>query len=501
MNCTTCQELLVAYAEGLVDDDQKNAIENHLADCDVCRQEFESIQTLQNHLVTQGQAVGQDDLETAVLGAIVREQKQRFQGAQKASLGLRLRRTLMSHPISKIAVAAVTVAAFVFGVTIWTQSSSVALADVLAKIETVAVYMFQTSSTVIGEPIKDMPSDMMGPGTVMVSQERGYAEKTITTRSDGDNPAEIAMESYILPEQNRAVMIHHQEKMYFEADFNQDMVHRQQGQRDARAIVKQVLKCDYESLGRKSIDGIDCEGFLTTDPTYGGGLFGEVRIELWVDVDTYLPVRLETKMQMQGDSRLHIINDNFQWDIEVDAREFEPIIPEGYTNPMSGPVEMPRFDEATLIKGLQFCIDLDSPSFPKDLSMQSGMGIMQHYQDKVMGFTELGDKEASKQALRDLVRKLIDYELPEGKPSQQQMTEMVTKLTQTVQGPSFVYATLVADGKDPAYYGDVVKPGDADLVLVRWREAENQYRVIFGNLHAETVDAATLAELEAALPK
>jgi hypothetical protein len=46
-----------------------------------------------------------------------------------------------------------------------------------------------------------------------------------------------------------------------------------------------------------------------------------------------------------------------------------------------------------------------------------------------------------------------------------------------------------------------MKPGDAALVLLRWQTAENEYRVIFGDLHALTVNADTLVKLEAALPK
>ena len=38
-------------------------------------------------------------------------------------------------------------------------------------------------------------------------------------------------------------------------------------------------------------------------------------------------------------------------------------------------------------------------------------------------------------------------------------------------------------------------------MLLRWKTGDNEYRVIFGDLHAETVDAETLARLEAALPK
>ena len=53
------------------------------------------------------------------------------------------------------------------------------------------------------------------------------------------------------------------------------------------------------------------------------------------------------------------------------------------------------------------------------------------------------------------------------------------------------------------YYGKTITPKDADKVLLRWNVSEkvsdNEYRVIFGDLHAETVDADVLAELEGAL--
>jgi hypothetical protein len=57
------------------------------------------------------------------------------------------------------------------------------------------------------------------------------------------------------------------------------------------------------------------------------------------------------------------------------------------------------------------------------------------------------------------------------------------------------------DKKDLAYYGNIVKPGETDKVLMRWKISDNEYRIIYCDLHAETVTKERLAELEAALPK
>jgi hypothetical protein len=63
------------------------------------------------------------------------------------------------------------------------------------------------------------------------------------------------------------------------------------------------------------------------------------------------------------------------------------------------------------------------------------------------------------------------------------------------------YTFLCGDRREPVYYGKVVKPGEADRILLRWRFTLNDYRVIYGDLHTETVSADWLAHLEATLPR
>jgi hypothetical protein len=59
--------------------------------------------------------------------------------------------------------------------------------------------------------------------------------------------------------------------------------------------------------------------------------------------------------------------------------------------------------------------------------------------------------------------------------------------------------------QEPAVAGSVeaveLASKDTGRVLLPWKVSESEYRVVFGDLHAETVTAEKLAELEAALPK
>ena len=74
-------------------------------------------------------------------------------------------------------------------------------------------------------------------------------------------------------------------------------------------------------------------------------------------------------------------------------------------------------------------------------------------------------------------------------------------ISMTIQVLAAFYIYLNQDKKDPAYYGDIVKPGDADNVLMRWKNSDKDYKVIFGDLKAETVTYETLVQLEKTLPK
>ena len=60
---------------------------------------------------------------------------------------------------------------------------------------------------------------------------------------------------------------------------------------------------------------------------------------------------------------------------------------------------------------------------------------------------------------------------------------------------------LAGQGAEPGYRGYGVTPSDAERPRMRWKGSDGQDRVIFGDLHAETVTAEVLAELEAALPQ
>jgi len=68
-------------------------------------------------------------------------------------------------------------------------------------------------------------------------------------------------------------------------------------------------------------------------------------------------------------------------------------------------------------------------------------------------------------------------------------------LENTIAAVGF-YSELRRNGKDVAYYGNVITSKEADSVLMRWDISDSEFRVIFGDLRTENINADLLAEIE-----
>ncbi len=93
-------------------------------------------------------------------------------------------------------------------------------------------------------------------------------------------------------------------------------------------MIKKILEFENTSLGRSTIDGIEVEGFRTTDPA---GPMGQAEVTIWVDVETKFPVRMEVRKDGENDTYMCMTFHDFEWDVQVDAAQFKPVIPDDYT--------------------------------------------------------------------------------------------------------------------------------------------------------------------------
>ena len=207
---------------------------------------------------------------------------------------------------------------------------------------------------------------------------------------------------------------------------------------------------------------------------------------MWVDVKTRLPVRYDftyAHFDQRGDKIIepeHFVMHDFQWDVPVDVAEFKPVIPDDYGSLV---VKYPAHStEETAIQGLKAWVELLG-KYPEELT------------DVDVTLLRLAEKSETPAALRlkEESKGLTDEEIIG--------SNNLVDFWMPIRGLAMFYDVLQSDKKNPAYYGKTVTPKDADKVLMRWKVSDSEYRVIYGDLHAETVTPEKLAELEAALPK
>jgi tetratricopeptide (TPR) repeat protein len=197
-----------------------------------------------------------------------------------------------------------------------------------------------------------------------------------------------------------------------------------------------------------------------------------------VDVEKWLPVRIEMDFKMNEQMQVKGVISDFQWDIPVDASDFEPVIPEDFTAFSTEAMKLPGMTEEDALEGLKFFAEIVG-RYPKKLNL---MNIMQE-------FSAIKDSENLTDAAMKLKEEMDRMQTDE---RTKQLTETMLK----VQSVGMFYMTLIQDKKEPAYYGESVTVQDADKVLLRWKISDDQYRVIFGDLSALDVSADELDELE-----
>jgi len=481
MNCAECKELLVASLEGLLDDSRSQAVEEHIKTCEICRAELKGLQTLRDRLIDNGGALGQGSVEDEVMNRILREQGARLKSAGQAGAGLRIRSLIMRSSVVKIAVAAAVVLVALGAWSIWSGTQSgVALADVLAKVEQIRAFMYRVDHHMKIAAQGESPGETDTEMTVLFAD--GYGMRVDASTPDPDTGQMMEEQLYLLPERKIMLRLTPTKKTYERVTLDDSMfeARRKEGN-DPRLMIRKMLECSYEDLGKTVLDGVEVRAFRTTDPAFTGGLSGG-DATLWVDVKTGLPFHVERKIKLNEQSEIRATQYDFQWDVPVSAAQFDPVIPPDFTPGLADGTKAPAFSERGAIEGLEFAIEFFG-KYPESLDPGE---LMRTFQTRKASLTPAA--------------KEFGEELAQAKSTEERIAK-VTETMKPLQSLLMFHLSLVAQKQEPAYYGNLVEPGDKAGVVLRWKLSDNEYRVIFGDLHAETVDAQTLATLEAAVPK
>jgi len=397
---------------------------------------------------------------------------------------------IMKSKITKLAAAAVILIGVLVLFLFNFGPGSIALADVYAKVQQAQAFMYRMNATMTNNKVQ---TEM--EVTFIISNQYGVKMESAVHMTDPN--LTVHQQIYVIPNEKTMMVISPDSKMYQlmkirdNTDNTGEPFERMKGLSDLREIFKELMTQQYTDLGCSEIDGITVQGFLITDQYHISDEAGESTTTLWVDVDTWLPVKYELNTT-HGEEESHIVMDQFRWDISVDANVFEYVIPDDYKemgkagtataiDPNS--IKMLEMNDQAAIKGLEAYKEFFS-QYPEKIDLMSLMKSLTNVGDPN---TELGKK-----LLEKIKRKMETVGLDQVKLQEFVIQDFVVP----IQSLGTFYMTLVQDKKDPAYYGAQVTPEDTDAVLMRWKADSGKYKVIFGDLSTVEMEYEDLIKIE-----
>ena len=365
MNCAECKEILVAYLEGLLTEDQKQAVTEHLKDCHSCQAELKQLTDLQERLVSNGKAVNQSDLENGVLNRIIREQSIRLKAAEKATASLKLRRLIMRSPVTRIAVAAaviiVAVVAFHYA-----GGPSITFADVVEPILTARTMIFDY---VVGD-------EQTGP--TMTDTISGQRIRRVLS-----NVPTMAM--IIDLDNSKMLVLDSAEKTAAYVDIAGQVGERHQNYVKALREIITKLRDNHQNLGEQELDGQKAVVFEVQGPNE--------HIKIWADPQTAVPIRIELTL-----GQMFTVLKNFQINPPVDDSLVSMEVPEDYTLAKAD-LDMRDVTEKDFIESLRVWAEvIEDGTFPDEIGSESAVKAVPVLGQKLMT-SGLSEEQATQMGL------------------------------------------------------------------------------------------------------
>lgn len=287
----------------------------------------EDIKRLVNKLNDTTSAEMDERVLTDVLEALAESKK------PSALTRPKMGRILMKSPITKLAAVVVIIVVVLIGINQFEVSTTgVAWGEVVRNVQSSPGFIYRMRQTRI---VKETGTEYKLNMKVYGSSEYGMRMDAYINPEDSNQTC-VSL-TYASLKEETLISILHASKAYTRQPLTSEQMAELE-RFDPKECFRRLLSVGYKKLGRKSIDGVEAEGVEITNPA-GACISSEVPIEvdslvaqLWVAVETGLPIFFESKtICNNGTKEFHTIQDEYQWNVELDADEFEPNIPADYT--------------------------------------------------------------------------------------------------------------------------------------------------------------------------
>jgi len=344
-----------------------------------------------------------------------------------------IRRIIMKSKITKLAAAAVIIAAILIGIHQFGGSvdvASVAFANVAHQLRNARTLTY-TIVTQVEDRTMRMEVAFKEPGHMRYSGERGIV-------------------SILDQTQNVCLVINPLKKEFIEIELSN--LPPEQSQVNLIEELRALPERADEVLGQRQMDGRMVQGFRVSEN-------GVDRI-VWIDTETSDLVRVEAELvNVPG---AYAVATDFKFDVDLDDSLFSLTPPEGYTR-QSIQFDMSEVTEQDLIKLLRFwATEAKDSLFPPSLNP-----------------IELAKAQRQMQK---------NGEFSQSREPEQQV---VQRSWEIMRGLKFVLQ--MQPENDWHYAGKDVKLGDADKAIFWYRpKGSETYRVIYGDLTVKDVASENL---------
>ena len=223
-------------------------------------------------------------------------------------------------------------------------------------------------------------------------------------------------------------------------------------------------KCTIDYLGEKEVEGAEAIGYVVHD-TYGDAT-------IWARSSDYLPIRVEWEGVNEWGYHVRAVMADFEFDVELDESLFSMEIPDEYESSKYA-VELAKPSEETFLNALQMWADFTGEAFPMDVDMRT-MEEFQNGYARTHGYTWEDFRDPNSGALSGLIAAGVKMQ----------------------QGVAFIRGLPATSGW--RYVGMGVESGDSKSEVFWYQpEGSGKYRVVYGDLHVEEVEAEELPDYEA----
>lgn len=413
-------------------------------------------------------------------------------------------RTIMRHKFLRYSVAALVMISLWAGITFFggaPDMATVAWADIVDRVQ-------QCKGAITRHHMVSKQGDKESITEGLTYTSRDYGLKTSMARNG--EPYRVI---YVQPNVLEALVIMPKRKMYMRVHYDETLSeHYQEGinNNDPREILKRIVACEHIELEDKTINDVAVRGLQSSDPNCLGRTLSRCQVTVWVDLQTGWPVLIDMDMEMDAGPNaddlktVHLVMDQFQWDVDIDPSEFTPNIPADFTE--MADVQMPGMDMTAAVDALKFYAETVG-GYPADLQIQTLLkGFEGVFKQEVINAEETPERQALLRAQASLQRaqaagegivaaqEAVNAAQADWDAFKKARGAQLMQNVMRVQGAVAFYDKLTKEGKKPHYFGETVTPQDTKDILLLWEEDNGHFAVLYGDLTTAVIAPEDLPE-------